>query len=287
MLQPPPAASRRSPFGQSPTSASASAPAPANVSYIGGTSPGPSLRNPPSPISFAAAARRPSFDLAAELLHSAADLRTATDGQRQVCCPTFPAALANALNGVLIQAKSLAVERESAEDSGAHTPTLSRSMAILACLRHSLPALSALAEPYLLARESLAALVSSNDIDHDLLDYVIDANESIPFTASVALCGPVKRVNLRLADDTEKHFSTAAYSLAVDRSQVVILVAAYTLSTQHHLLARRYLDLAADLISQYEIRATFAAKTTLAALEMVQADIAIHSKSSRGGSMGG
>lgn len=299
MLQPPPAASRRSIFGQSALPAlAAPALAAANVSpfpvpstapssvYIGGTAgPGPSLRNPPSPISFASAARRPSFDLAAELLHSAADLRAATDGQRQVCVPSFPAFLANALSNVLVQAKAFAVEREAASSvSGSSSnspsvPTLSRSMALLACLRHALPALSILTEPYLAARESLVSLVSSNLADVDLLEFVLDRSpDAISFAASSSLCGPTRRINLSLTDDTNKHFSFAAHSLAIDRAQVVILVAAYTFASQHHLLAQRYRDLSADIVGQYEIRATYAAKTAVAGLEMVQADIAIHNK---------
>jgi len=297
-MQPPPAASRKSLFSTAPTSTPASAnispfptaasttPGNSSNSASLGTSPRSSLRNPPSPISFAPSARRPTFDLAAELLHSAGDLREATDGERRVCVPTFPAFLANALSAVLIQAKAFAVEREAAASGNSTTsagsssiPALSRSMALLACLRHALPPLSALTEPYLLARESLVSMAgSSSAADTDLLEFVLDKADSIPFVASSTLCGPTRRLNLSLSKDTEKYFSTAAHSLAVDRSQVVVLAAAYTLSSQHHLLAQRYRDLAADIVGQYEIRATFAAKTTIAALEMVQADIAIRSK---------
>lgn len=298
-MQPPPAA-RRSLFGQSqantpqPTAQPSSATIspfpevgsrPSSSSASNSVSiPGTSVRNPPSPISFSPSARRPSFDLAAELLHSAADLREATDGDKQICVPAFPAFLVNALGGVLIQAKAFAVEAEARGESDGRgqgqssIPALSRSMALLACLRHALPTLSAITAPYLLARESLTSLVSDSLADTDLLEFVLDKSKSIPFTASSSLCGPAHRLNLSLSADSKKHFSAAAHSLAVDLSQVVILVAAYTFASQHHLLAPRYRELAADIVGQYEIRATYAAKTALSGLEMVQADMDIASR---------
>ncbi len=237
-------------------------------SGVSGNPPAP--RNPLAPISFASTARRPSFDLAAELVAQAEELAEQTEGD-EIQIRNFPVYLIQSMDTIVLKAQAMCSERDRLHGEPLHLP-INRNTLQLACINYAIGELEKMAEGFKGTRETLLKLTSDNGVDDDLLEYVLSRSEEIGFKNANKTAGDGQTICLRVSPEKKKHIVAAGFTLGFKKPQMVsVLAVAYTFGGQHHLVNQSRRNQATELLRQYELRAIVGRTTIKSDLQMVLA----------------
>lgn len=230
--------------------------------------PAPStLRNPPKPISFASSARRPSFDLVAELFHSATALKEDTNGEGSpVNLGGLPDSTRQLLRRAVNQAEANAIE--AGDDRAVFTP----SMAIVACVKYAGPILVYIAKDFQKAKKDIDNMVGDNDIGDDPIAKdllaIITAKAEINFRCG----GPAtKGMQLTLSKNMSKCVGKYAADAGLEKTTFVDLAVNFTIATQHHTVSAGIREDCSNLVRRYELTAMAITRSMDSDLELLKA----------------